>query len=268
VDVESNLESLVSAFWRDGYVVRRGAFGPDEVDTLRRAITGNRAMHGHGEAARQKFLAGKYPSFETIFVWFDTAGVDVFTKFTRSYKIVDVLEGAFGGPVVLDHNKVTLKYPNMPGFKHHQDYYYWYTMGVVFPEMATCFIAVDEATAENGCLRLVRGSHRLGRLDHKLFDGFSDSSVDPERLALVLAQMPEDAIEMEPGDLVIFHCNTIHASATNASNRPRLALLGCYNTLRNEPTNLEHVRLAYQPQTKIYDAVTPADLSRQPAFVR
>jgi len=62
-----------------------------------------------------------------------------------------------------------IKDPNVGGaWTWHQDYGYWYQNGVLFPLLCGAFIAVDEATRENGCLQVVRGSQQLGRIDHVL----------------------------------------------------------------------------------------------------
>jgi ectoine hydroxylase-related dioxygenase (phytanoyl-CoA dioxygenase family) len=263
---ESKLAQYESEFHRDGYTLLRGAFASDEIDILREAIVSDDGMTTQFQNTQAKFKSGKYPSFETIRVWNDTSGNDVFAKFTRSAKIMDVLERVFADDIYVYHNKVALKYPEMPGFKYHQDYYYWYGMGCLYPDLATCFIAVDPATRKNGCLRLIRGSHRLGRIEHKMFDGVSDSSADPERLAVILERLPEDDIELAAGDAVIFHCNTLHASDTNASAHSRLALLGCYNTRRNDPFIRNHDHPNYIPQSKIYDRIVRADLAVMPDF--
>jgi ectoine hydroxylase-related dioxygenase (phytanoyl-CoA dioxygenase family) len=263
---EDKIARHVSEFHRDSYTLLRGAFDADEIAVLREAIVSNERMNAQFRAVQAKYQAGKYPSFETICVWNDTSGDDVFAKFTRSARIMDVLERVFEDAIYVYHNKVALKYPNMPGFKHHQDYYYWYGMGCLFPDLATCFIAVDPANRDNGCLRLVRGSHRLGRIEHKLFDGVSDSSADPERLAAILERLPEDHIEMAPGDAVVFHCNTLHASAANVSPASRLALLGCYNTKHNDPYLRSHDHPNYITQTKIHDRVVRGDLAKLPDF--
>ena len=260
------LAAAVSQFWENGYVRLPGLFSHSEVDVLRAAIKNSDRMNEVFRATQAKYLVGKYPSFETIFVWNDTSGYDLFSKFTRCMPIMEILDQAFKDEAYVYHNKVALKYQNMPGFKHHQDYFYWSTMGCLMPNMATCMIAIDDANDQNGCLRLVRRSHLLGRLEHVLLDGFSDSQVEPERLAAILERFPEDKIEMNAGDAVLFHCNTIHASAANNSEKPRLALLGCYNTKNNTPY---HRRCAHPPfirQSKIVDEVTPEDLTNFPDF--
>lgn len=263
---EDTLARHGAEFDRDGYTILRSVFNEDEVGILREAIVSNKRMTAHFRDIQAKFVKGKYPSFETIWVWNDTSGDDVFAKFTRSAKIFEVLERVFDDEIYVYHNKVALKYPNMPGFKHHQDYFYWYGMGCLWPDLATAFIAVDRADRSNGCLKLVRGSHRLGRIDHVMFDGVSDSSVEPSRLSAILERLPEDCIELEPGDAVIFHCNTLHASDANRSDRSRLALLGCYNTKHNDPIIRSHDHPNFIRQSKIYDRVVPADLKRMPNF--
>jgi hypothetical protein len=127
-----------------------------------------------------------------------------------------------------------MKKPGSAGtWDWHQDYAYWYAEGCLAPDMTTCMIAVDDTDLENGCVELVRGSHRLGRIEHKTLG--AASGVDPERLGHILARHERVACEMAPGDAVFFHANTIHASGANRSSRPRSLLHCSYNAIANEP---------------------------------
>jgi hypothetical protein len=260
------LEEEASSFWKRGYLVIPGAFKREEMAVLKEIIERHAGMKAHAARALERSAGATRPSFETIFVWNDTGGRDAFAKATRSHKIFDRLEAIFRDEVYVYHNKVTLKYPGVVGFSHHQDYAYWYKMGNLYPDMATCFIAVDRATKENGCLKLVEGSHVVGRIDHVERDGVSDSGVDPERLEQVLTRMPEVAIEMEIGDAVIFHGNVLHASDDNHSNESRVGLLGCYNTKHNSPYKSAHGHPSYAHQEKLRDEITRADLENLPDF--
>jgi ectoine hydroxylase len=261
-----NLDHDVSEFWARGYVIVPGAFRKDEMDILKKVITGNASMSEHAARAKEKGSLGTRPSFDTIFVWNDTSRFDVFSKVTRSYKLIDRLEAFFGDAVYVYHNKVALKYPGIVGFSYHQDYAYWYDMGNLFPDMATAFVAIDRATTENGCLKIIEGSHKLGRLNHVYRDGVSDSGVDPERLAVIERKLPEVSIELESGDAVIFHCNVLHGSDDNRSDDSRMALLGCYNTRHNDPYKSVHGLPAYHPQSKICDEIVPEDATKLPDF--
>jgi Phytanoyl-CoA dioxygenase (PhyH) len=263
----ATLHADSEAFWRTGYFIVRGAFTADEMDITRRAITGNARMNARVESLRPRVQAGDRPAFETVFVWNDTGGDDVFAKLTRNYRLFDRLCHFFGDHIYVYHNKIALKYPGMPGFRHHQDYFYWYGMGNLLPDMATAQIAIDRSTRANGCLRILEGSHRLGRVDHMDYTGPADSGVEERRLAAIRARFPEVDIELEPGDAVLFHCNTLHASADNPSELSRIALLGCYNTRRNSPYEPNHSgHPLYAPQASITAPITAADEARLPDF--
>ena len=82
----------------------------------------------------------------------------------------------------LDNDHLDTEKPLGGGFRGgnrflwHQDFLYWgdpdgkdaYDRpGRPFPDLVTSFIAIDPATRENGCLEVLRGSHRLGRLEFK-----------------------------------------------------------------------------------------------------
>lgn len=259
-------EDEAEAFWARGFVIVRGLFAPSEMAVLKEIIARHAGMKAHATRALERSQGTTRPSFETVYVWNDTAGNDAFAKATRSHRIIDRLEAFFGDDVYVYHNKVAQKYPGVVGFSHHQDYAYWYDMGNLYPDMATAFIAIDRATRANGCLKLIEGSHKLGRLNHVHRDGVSDSGVEVERLAEILKVMPEVPIELEIGDAVIFHCNVLHASDDNHSNESRIGLLGCYNTRHNDPYKSVHGHPGWHPQRKLAEPITKADLSNLPDF--
>ena len=74
--------------------------------------------------------------------------------------------------------------------------------------MGSCMVALDRATTANGCLKVVRRSHKLGRILHEepspelAKRGGAQSRADPERLAAVLGRPEHEVVmvEMEPGD--------------------------------------------------------------------
>jgi ectoine hydroxylase-related dioxygenase (phytanoyl-CoA dioxygenase family) len=147
-----------------------------------------------------------------------------------------------------------LKEPLTGGaWEWHQDYGYWYNNGCLFPYLASCMIAVDRATKENGCLQVLKGSHHLGRIDHvKIGD---QTGADPERVAATLERLELVYCELEPGSAIFFHCNLLHCSAQNVSAAPRWALICCYNAARNNPykesRHPRYSRLEKWPNTKI-----------------
>jgi ectoine hydroxylase len=162
-------------------------------------------------------------------------GDDIYAAIVRSRRIVETMEALLEGEVYHYHHKMILKEPHVGGaWAWHQDYGYWYFNGCLAPLMASCMIAVDRATRQNGCLQVVRGSHLLGRLEHgKVGDqtGFFDN----ERLAAILDRIELVHCELEPGSAIFFHCNLLHRSDQNKSPLPRWAFICCYNARRNDP---------------------------------
>jgi ectoine hydroxylase len=261
-----DLQKENQEFWNKGYLVVRNVFTPDEMRIVKDVILNHEHMNRVSDNLRQKIDTGKRPSFESIFVWNDTAGDDVFARVTRRAAIFDRLEYFFQDRIYVYHNKITLKYPGVVGFRYHQDYAYWYDMGCLYPDMATVMIAVDPANRRNGCLKMLAGSHKLGRINHVFDDGVSDSGVDPARLAMIEQRMEEDYLELDSGDIVIFHCNTLHGSDDNRSEDSRIALLGCYNTRHNNPWHSPHGHPFYQEQNRVIDPIVPADAQHLPDF--
>lgn len=266
MNVPADLARETEEFRERGFVVVRGAFRVEEMDVLRQAIENHAAMRAHAARAADLSRGATRPSFDSIFVWNDTSGFDLFAKATRSVKIIDRLEAYFGDEVYVYHNKIALKYPGVVGFSFHQDYAYWYDMGCLFPDMATVQIAVDPSTLANGCLRFIEGSHKMGRINHVFKDGVSDSMVDPERLEQARKIMPEVPVELERGDIAIFHANILHGSDDNHSDHSRIALLGCYNTRHNNPYKTVHGHPRYHRQEKVREAITMADVGNLPDF--
>ncbi len=127
-----------------------------------------------------------------------------------------------------------LKEPHVGGaWEWHQDYGYWYHNGCLFPDLASCLIAVDRATRENGCLQVLKGSHLMGRIDHgKTGD---QTGADLERVEEAVERHELVYVECEPGDALFFHCNLLHRSDQNRSPNSRWSLICCYNARTNDP---------------------------------
>ena len=142
----------------------------------------------------------------------------------------------------------------------HQDYGYWYQNGVLFPHLTSAFIAVDPATRENGCMQVLKGSHHLGRIDHVLTG--DQAGADLERVHEAEKRLELVYVEMEPGDVLFFHSNTLHRSDQNRSENPRWAMICCYNAASNDPYKESH-HPRYTPLHKVPDsAILEAGLRR------
>lgn len=264
LDVQQLLNEKLH-FWQHGYVVVRGAFQPDEMAVVARRIQQLDIMNQRVEHVRRVQAQGEHPSFETILVWNDVVGPDLFAKIGRSYKLLDRLSFYYDDDVYGYHNKISLKYPGIVGFRPHQDYAYWKEYGCRLPEAHAVFISIDRATRENGCLRVMPRSHLLGTLPHAVWSGQrgSDDGVEPTLLAHLLSLGYEmKPIETEPGDIILFHGNTLHGSDDNHSDEPRRAMIATMNTRRNSPDPLLNRpgHPYWSHQARVFEPITEADL--------
>lgn len=236
-----------AAFDRDGYVLIREFFDADETSLLQSAVNRDPAIRAHF------YNRGDAEGLNTKMATWNHPGDSVYGYAARSHKMVDTMEDLLGGEVYHYHSKITAKEPHEGGaWEWHQDYGYWHNNGCLFPYMASAMIALDRCAKSNGCLQVLKGSHHLGRIDHGLLDG-DQVGADLRRVEEAKKHLDLVYCEMEPGDVLFFHCNTLHRSDQNRSDDRRWTLICCYNAARNDPY-LEHHHPRYTPLNKVADA--------------
>jgi len=218
-------ESQHRAFHEDGYVAVPGLFSDEQISTLHEIARADRAL---AQAGAMKDGSGGESK-----IWLSTElKQDMYSAFAHSRRVVEPLEQLFGEQIMHFHHKMMLKEPRVGGaWEWHQDYGYWYNDGFLYPDMVSCLIAVDKADQENGCLQVLRGSHKLGRIDHGKVGG--QTGADAERVAVIADRLELVYCELEPGTALFFHANTLHRSDQNRSERSRWSLICCYTTASN-----------------------------------
>lgn len=235
-----------AAYERDGYVIVRSLFDPEEIGILRDAIEQDPQLRE--SLYNRTDASGKSTRMAT---W-NHPGDSVYGLAARSHRVVDTMEDMLGGEVYHYHSKLTAKEPLEGGaWEWHQDYGYWYHNGCMFPYMASMMLALDRTTRENGCLQVLRGSHHAGRVDHGVLPG-EQVGADPRRVEEMLKRFERVYVEMEPGDGLFFHSNVMHRSDQNRSPNRRWTVIFCYNAARNDPY-LEHHHPQYTPLSKVAD---------------
>lgn len=234
-------------FNKDGFLIKRGFFDGEEAKLMQRALVKDEGIKDDNN--NMAIVDGQGRTTDTI-LWTDP-GDDLFGAVARCARMVEGVELALGGEVYHYHSKLTLKAPHTGGaWNWHQDYGYWYFNGNLFPHMLSVMIAISETDRENGCLQVLKGSHHMGRLDHMLVEG--QTTADPERVEHAMKSLEIVYGELSPGDGFFLHCNTLHGSSPNLSDRNRNVLLCCYNAARNNPY-MEHHFPRYTPLHKLPD---------------
>lgn len=148
-------------------------------------------------------------------------------------KIADVLGEITGahipywdGRVKAMQSMLFAKPPGLPGQAWHQDERYIPTRD---RSLVGVWIALDDADAENGCLRVLPRSHRPGKL-YPLGDHGQPEEFDPGEEAHSFPEAENEIlVEVQAGDVIFFNGYLLHRSKRNASsNRPRRALVNHY----------------------------------------
>jgi ectoine hydroxylase-related dioxygenase (phytanoyl-CoA dioxygenase family) len=157
-------------------------------------------------------------------------------------RLVDAIEQLLGPDLVLLYSHILNKKPGGPRVAWHQDGPYWHRLE---PKIAvTAWIALDDATPENGCMRVIPGSH-LGHRDlgQRLVD-------TPDLIQERPYELPAESIDeasavdlvMRRGDVSFHDSYLVHGSEPNRSARRRAAL-----TVRYVPAS---TRIKDQPDRK------------------
>ncbi len=232
---------------RDGFVLVPSMFDQEEAGLLVRSAREDRALDQHsfgradGEGGEVRLSLWNHP------------GDGIYGMFARCRRVVDASEQILDDEVYHYHSKMIMKDALVGGaWAWHQDYGYWYQNGVLWPDLVSVFIAADPCTIENGCLQVIPGSHKLGRIDHTTTG--DQAGADLARVNHILTRLPLVHVEMNPGDTLFFHPNLLHRSDRNTSPNPRWSLICCYNARKNDPYKESH-HPRYTPLTKVDDAM-------------
>jgi ectoine hydroxylase-related dioxygenase (phytanoyl-CoA dioxygenase family) len=223
----------IASYHQDGYLIIPNFLSQPEVDKLYGIATGDSTLQKHAFDLNDQ--AGKKTK---LTLWY-TPGNDAYGLLTKSRRMVEsagaLLEGV--APVCHFHSKLMQKEPKVGGaWEWHQDYGYWYKNEFLFPnQMLSIMVAITDASISNGCLQVIKGSHKLGRIEH----GFAGEQVGASQhyVDLALQTMPLVYVEINAGDALIFHSNLLHRSEANTSDKPRWSLISVYNRSSNIPYN-------------------------------
>jgi ectoine hydroxylase-related dioxygenase (phytanoyl-CoA dioxygenase family) len=219
----------IDLFHKDGYVIVKNFLTPAAVEKLYSTAIGDNTMENN--AINVTDQTGKNSKLS---LWF-TPGNDVFGYLTRSESMVNGVAALLDSdaPVCHFHSKLMQKEPKVGGaWEWHQDYGYWYKNQFMFPDqLISVMVALTPANKQNGCLQVIKGSHKLGRINH----GFAGEQVGADMVMVNNALQTMDLVyvEIEPGDALFFHSNILHRSEANLSNHPRWSIISCYESQSN-----------------------------------
>jgi ectoine hydroxylase-related dioxygenase (phytanoyl-CoA dioxygenase family) len=225
-------------FQRDGYVVLRGVLTEEEVQSLEDV---------YDKFMRQEiFVPGK-----------DFCDVNSFNRTPEEYSIVNamlprkyypdwqgniyelrtqsIVDQLCGNDMQIDYDQLLAKRPHKDDaiFPWHQDSAYWPPFESD-TTTATFWLAVDESTVENGCMRFIPGSHTSELRSHRPLLPAGSTSREEAHALVCDVDDGEEGVELskyvpiKKGDITIHNEKVVHGSGPNLSDGWRRAYVIAY----------------------------------------
>jgi ectoine hydroxylase-related dioxygenase (phytanoyl-CoA dioxygenase family) len=216
-------EALRAEYQRLGYVSGIAIADPAEADHYRQQFNALEA-----EVGQEKARIGLVDyHFQTEFIW----------RLATHRKILEAVNALIGENFHLLATHFFCKYGQEEKFvAWHQDVTYW---GLEPPEALTVWYAVDDSDRENGCMRVLPGTHAGGIRTHgKAAQAGNLLSINQEVPVTPEEEASAVDLELKAGEISIHEGALIHGSLPNRSTRRRCGL-----TLRYIPTYVQQVAL-------------------------
>ncbi len=219
-------------FQTHGYLIVESLYTPEEASHIRQIAESDPQIAAQAKSNSNYDEDSKNPSkdIDTRLVYTPNLADDTYSAIAQSQRLTAPLEQLFDDQVRHYYHLKTIKNPHTGGWQYHQDYGYHYKE-FLYPSFCSVMLALDPATRDNGCLRIVKDSNQLGRLEHQ--PSGSQLIATPQRVEMALAEMQEIHCEMQPGSALYFHGNILHGSDPNLSEQPRWALIFAYVAAKN-----------------------------------
>ncbi len=217
----------VAQYHRDGYYFPVRVLSTEEAGGYRRDLEQHEAKTG-------KPLQGNWRhKSHLLFTWVD--------RLVHHPKILDAVEDVIGPDIFCWTTNFFIKEASNPGFvSWHQDSTYW---GLDPDDVITAWVALTDATPENGYMQFLPGSHKIEQLPH--VDTFHKDNLlsRGQEIAVEVDKSKGVGIPLKAGEMSLHHIKLVHGSEPNRTNDRRIGL-----AIRYIPT--------YVRQTKVRDAAT------------
>ena len=244
-------EVEVAHYRREGFVVPRFRLPADEVARLRDAL--DDLIRANPGVRPEKLVSAHVDGDNGEGVRGDSR----FLSLARDARIVDQVSSIVGNDVILWGCHVFCK-PAGEGYETpwHQDGHYWPIRPLA---NCTAWVALEESTRHNGCLRVIPRSHTRRTLHAHLHEDRADLTLNQRLAAGAFDERDAVDVELEPGQMSLHDVYMIHGAAPNRSGKRRIG-----------------VALRYMPATSVFDRTlrpahgktgVPVDFARRPLWL-
>ena len=220
-----------------GYVIPKYRLPADQLAELREAV--DWVIENNPQARPEHLVSIHVVNNEPERI----RGHKAFHDLAADPAILDLVEHAIGPDIILWGAHLFCK-PVKTGMEvpMHQDGEYW-----PIRPLATCsvWVALDDVTKENGCMRFIPGSHRTRTSYSHARQERDDVVINMEIDAETYSEADAVDIELEAGQMSLHDIYLIHGSNANRSNRRRAGL-----ALRYMPASSHFIRDMFPPSEK------------------
>ena len=222
-------QQQVDQFYREGFLKAEGLLTTLETRALHLRLEdiGNRVIDFPEEYVQIEPLvaSGDMPEDPVRFnnvrkISNLTKHDELFREYARHPRILDAVTTLIGPDVKIFLDQTLCKPARAGSAKPpHQDSAYWTHIDP--PNLVICWMALDDATEDNGCMRFLPGSHKLGVIEHKHLEDFrvEDGDFDYDR---------EVAVPLKAGGCTFHHSLVLHRTDMNTSPDRRIGLTVAY----------------------------------------
>lgn len=215
-------------YQRDGYLIPDFRLSPAWVERLQGAL--DRLIRNNPGVRPEKLVSAHIEGRNDEGV----VGSEVFLELAQLPELVDLAASVIGPDVILWGCHVFCK-PASEGFETpwHQDGHYW-----PIRPLATCtlWVAIEPSDRDNGCLRVIPGSHEGRVLHPHLHEDRQDLTLNQRMADGTFNEADAVDLELAPGQLSMHDVYMIHGAAANRSTRRRTG-----------------VALRYMPGSSLFD---------------
>jgi hypothetical protein len=216
----------IAFFQKNGYVAGVKMLEDYQIEVLKNELSELANADHPGNALFYEYNSNESTDPDTVLfhalgAWRITPG---YHDILWNPRFVMAARQLLGGSVRFWHDQLFYKPAKRGGVvAWHQDYSYWTRTKPI--AHLTCWCALDEATAENGCLQYIPGSHQWGLLPKPVIAG------DLHGIKDFLNEQQQDALAhpalapVKAGEAIFHHPLTLHGSGENKSDRPRRAFV-------------------------------------------
>ncbi|WP_255951104.1 phytanoyl-CoA dioxygenase family protein [Streptomyces odontomachi] len=206
--------SALAEFERDGYTIFREVIDPELIKEVDAHVTWLGQQHPE---VRPEQLGHTFLKDDPFWL-----------RLVSDDRLLDIAEMFVGPDIALfaSHYISKSPYSGQPVL-WHQDSAFWPLEPM---RVVTLWLSVDHSTPENGCVRVIPGSHRQEIAAMR--DNTEVANVLGQEIAADVDESRAADIVLSPGDVEVHHPNIVHGSNANTSPHRRCGL-----TIRYIPTS-------------------------------